>query len=132
MIKIRLEEYSVSATCNCQHLGLSCEDAYPRVSIELNGGNLYLIISDFTMGSWGLVTCIGGRGYFTKEDENIYLNDKIVNNEELEKISCFIPDKDFNELKNIKKESTVCQYLEAAIKVGNCEYSVIELKDIFK
>ena len=57
---IRAEQYQDSA--DCRALTYQGKEGFLSCSFRLEAGHLYGVASDFGCGSWGLVTCLGGRG----------------------------------------------------------------------
>lgn len=120
-MNIKLKNYSSSAECKYELY--TCRDAFPQFSGEFSGGNIYGIVSDYCCGSWGLVTCIGGRGN-SDYDGQVYYNDIIISPDVLKQKSCFVTER-------IDDHLIVSEILKYEMEQNHVHETIEEIKRIF-
>ena len=130
MIKL-LEVKEFQDIADCRSLLYQSRESFLKCSFKLTCGNIYGVISDFGCGSWGLVTCLAGRG-----TENysgvIFIDDKQVPFTKLSSYSCFITETNFFGADTAYNKLTTRQCIEKALAIGRQPYSVSEIKEIFR
>lgn len=127
MITISLVDFQSSA--NCKYQLYTSLESFLEISYKFTGGKSYGFISDFGCGGWALTTCIGGR-CLEPYTGKIFLNDMEVKCKELKNYSCFIGENIFS--KYMQKNITTRQALEWALKISTSNYSVSDIKEMFK
>jgi len=100
-----------------------------RISHEFTGGNAYGLVSDFGCGSWGLVTCLGGR--CRNPVGEVFLNDQRIDCKELAKYSCFISERVINGVNKSYRLLTARKCIEKALQISKLPYSVQDIKTMF-
>jgi len=126
MITILLNDFLSSGDCKAKTY--TCIDAFLEISYIFTGGKIYGFASDFGCGGWGLATCLGGRAYKNYYTGQIFLNEKDIKCDELANHSCFVSENIFSNKQNM----TAKKAIEWALKQSNLDYSVKEIKEIFK
>lgn len=127
MISIKLKNLLGSAECKT---GLyRCKDAFIPITYNFEGGNIYGLISDFGQGSWGLATCLGGRGKII--DGSVYLNDKMIDLEDLTDFSCFVGETNFTVLQPIDGLVSAKNCIEKALLTSKLPFSIQDIKSQF-
>ena len=125
---LKLINYRNSA--QCETIGMSCLDSFPPTTFTFHGGKVYRLTSDFGCGSWGMVTCIGGRGN-TESFGKIMLNDVEVDNRILENHSGFIAESIFSDINTADDLCTAHECIRRSLNASGLDYSVNEIKSIF-
>ena len=129
MIKILCVE-NLQDLVECRSFLYQSRESFLKCSFKLLAGNTYGVVSDFGYGSWGLVTCLAGRG--TKEQSgNIFLNGQKVKYNTLKKYSCFIGENVFEKVNSSENLLTAKECIEKALYISGLDYSTAEIKDIF-
>ncbi len=126
---IDLINYRSSAICKTEN---RCDmDAFPFVTYQFKKGNVYGLISDFGDGSWGLATCIGGRG--SKEyDGKILLNNAEIPPQNLSEYSAFIREKVISKVNFADNLGSARECIQNALKISGLNCSVDDIKSLFK
>ena len=57
---IKLEQFQNIANCKTDQQ--FSRESFLSITYQFQKGNVYGLVSDFGCGSWGLSTCLGGRG----------------------------------------------------------------------
>lgn len=125
---IEMIRYQNSANC-ISALATSKESFLP-ITYEINSGKIYGFVSDFGCGSWGLATCIGGRGYLNASGTLLF-NGKAVSPKYLESISSFVPEIPITLLGGANSEITAKECIEKALYLSQIQYTVDNIKKIF-
>ena len=130
MIKsLKIEDYQDLTTCKA--LNYQSRESFLKCTYNFYGGNSYGIVSDFGCGSWGLVTCLGGRGS-PYHSGRIFLDESEISYDELIKYSCFVSENVFSNVNSNKNLSTPKQCIEKALLETNQKFSVTDIKKIFQ
>lgn len=104
-------------------------EGFMRITYQFKKGNVYGLVSDFGCGSWGLATCIGGRGDgFTGK---IMLNDSEISPQELYAYSAFVTEKLIPEVNCIADLRNAKDCIQKALNISGQKYSVQDIKSIF-
>lgn len=125
---INLVNYQSSAECRTDWQ--YDQEGFLKITYQFKKGNVYGIVSDFGCGSWGLVTCIGGRGenYFTGK---IMLNGYEILAQELSVYSAFLTEKIIPEINCIENLGSAKECIQKALDVSGQKYTVEDIKSIF-
>ena len=127
MISLQLNNFQDGA--NCKSILFTSKESFVRVTHRFLGGNAYGFISDFGCGSWGLVTCLGGR--CENPDGEVLLNAQPIACSELLKYSCFISENVFNGINTSDNLLSAKECIEKALQISKISYSVQEIKIMF-
>ena len=125
---LKIENFQDSA--DCKTLTYQSRESFLKCSYDFAAGKAYGIVSDFGCGSWGLVTCLGGRGT-DKYSGVMIVNEKEVSRRELNEISCFVAENVFPGINSPQELLTPEKCIEKALAVSGQAYSAAEIKDIF-
>lgn len=125
---LKLINYRNSA--RCETISMSCRDAFPATTYTFQAGKVYRLTSDFGCGSWGMVTCIGGRGDADAFGK-IMLNDVEVDTRTLRNFSGFIAESIFPGVNTADDLCTAHVCIQKALKISGSHYSTDEIKSIF-
>lgn len=126
---IKLEKYQNIANCRTDYQ--FCRKSFLSITYQFEKNNVYGLVSDFGCGSWGLVTCIGGRAE-ERGKGKILLNDKEILSNELSVYSAFVTEKIFPEINSSENLMTVKECIQKALEISGQEYSAEEIKSIFR
>ena len=126
--RIRLKNFQGVAECYTSW-SFSKESFLP-LTYSFEKGNAYGLVSDFGCGSWGVVTCLTGRGCLSYSGE-IYLNQNMVHIFDLQKYSCIIPEKTFDNVNSQQELLTPKMCIKRALSLSGENYSIEEIKKIF-
>jgi hypothetical protein len=127
MIKIQLLNFQDGV--ECKSILFTSKESFFKVSHSFVGGNIYGLISDFGCGSWGLVTCLGGR--CEHPDGEVFLNDERIECSELKKYSCFISESLYDGINSTQDYLTPRKCIEKALSISGLPYTVEEIKNMF-
>lgn len=125
---LKLINYRNSA--QCETIGMSCLDSFPATTYTFQSGKVYRLTSDFGCGSWGMVSCIGGRGN-AEPSGKIMLNDVEVDAQTLKKYSGFIAESIFPDVNTADDLCTAHECIHRALNISGLNYSTNEIKSIF-
>ena len=126
---IRAEQYQDSA--DCRALTYQGKEGFLSCSFRLEAGHLYGVASDFGCGSWGLVTCLGGRG----EPEyrgKFWINERPAAPRRLADHAGFVTEHLFPGVNTEQDPLTPRECIQRAVKLGNCTYSPEEIRAAFR
>lgn len=129
MIDIKLNDFTGSAYC-CSRI-YSSKEAFLPITYQFCAANIYGLISDFGCGSWGLATCLGGRGAAMPIKGSILVNDKEVKNSDLKRLSCFVGEDVFDEINSEQEPLCVNECIRKALTISGLPFSVQEIKKLF-
>ena len=116
---------------DCKSFLYQSRESFLKCSFQLLAGKTYGVVSDYGCGSWGLVTCLAGRG--TKNHSGtVLINEKVMPINELMQYSCFISEKYFPTVNSTQNLLTPQKCIEKALSISNQSYSVSEIKEIFR
>lgn len=127
MIELQLNDFQDGA--DCKSILFTSKEAFARITRKFTCGNAYGFVSDFGCGSWGLVTCLGGR--CEDPEGEILLNQKTINCNELINYSCFISEKIFKGINTEDDLLSAKECIEKALQISKLPYSVQEIKAMF-
>ncbi len=122
-----LEITDFQNSARCSSLLYSSTESFLKTNLTIRAGEVCGVVSDFGCGSWGLVTCLGGRGQENPSGK-ILLDGRIASNEELQKHAGFLGEARFSE---IKPPFTVREGIERALECSQLPYGAEEIKKIF-
>lgn len=125
---LKLINYRNSA--QCETIGMSCIDSFPATTYTFQSGKVYRLTSDFGCGSWGMVTCIGGRGD-VEYSGKIMLDDAEADARILKKHSGFIAESYFPDINTSDELCTTHECIYRALNISGLNYSTNEIKSIF-
>ena len=126
---LKLINYRNSA--QCETIGMSCIDSFPATTYTFQSGKVYRLTSDFGCGSWGMVTCIGGRGDI-EHSGKIMLNDVEADARILKKHSGFIAESYFPDINTSDDLCTIHECIHRALNISGLNYSTNEIKSILR
>lgn len=117
--------------------GVSCvsslfqsKEGFLKLNYSFLSGNVYGIVSDFGCGSWGLVTCLGGRGsdYYTGQ---ILINGTVASPGDLLLYAAFIGENVFEGINSKRDILSPGKCIERALSISGQDYTVDEIKRMF-
>ncbi len=127
MLKIQLLNFQDSV--ECKSILFTSKESFPKVSHTFVGGKVYGIVSDFGCGSWGLVTCLGGR--CDQPEGEVLLNGEHIDCSVLKKYSCFISERLYDGINSEQDYLTPRQCIEKALNMSRLPYTVEDIKNMF-
>ena len=127
MIRIQLSDFQDSVVC--QSSFFTSRKSFSQISHCFTGGKVYGIVSDFGCGSWGLVTCLGGR--CECPDGEVFLDGERIECSELTKYSCFVSESLYDGVNSTQDYMTPRRCIERALSISGLLYSVGEIKEMF-
>lgn len=127
MVNIQLKVFQDDVVC--QSALFTSRESFPQISHCFTGGNVYGIVSDFGCGSWGLVTCLGGR--CGCPEGGVFLNGKRIECRELKKYSCFVSESLYDGVNSAQDYMTPRRCIERALSMSGLPYTVGEIKEMF-
>lgn len=125
---LRIEDYQDLVDCRSSFY--QSRESFLKCSFAFLAGKSYGVVSDFGCGSWGLVTCLAGRGT-ENHSGTIFLNGKAVPFNGLLPYSCFISENVFPAVNSAQNLSTPEGCIKKALCISGQPYSVSEIKEIF-
>ena len=125
---IQLENFQ--AVVNCHSDLYSSQETFLPVNYQFKKGNVYGLCSDFGCGSWGIATCLCGRGSENYTGK-IYLNHNEIQLKILNHYSAIIPSPIFDSLNSEGVYLTVKECICKALDLSKLPYSFAEIKEIF-
>ncbi len=125
---IALVNYQDSAECRTDWA--YSREGFLKITYQLKRGNVYGLVSDFGCGSWGLATCLGGRGNESYTGK-VLLNNVEIHPKELVKHSGFITEKVIPGVNCIDNLSSAKECIQTALQISGEKFSVEEIKSIF-
>ena len=128
MNRLKLVNFSGIATCFSRDY--KCIDSFPPISCDFSFGTANGFISDYGCGSWGLGTCLSGYGQWESFGK-VYIDEELVDQETLKKISGTILDPVWHQFCLKNKEDTVRNCIEYALQKSQQPFCHSEIKDIF-
>lgn len=117
--------------------GVSCtsslfqsKEGFLKLNYSFLSGNVYGIVSDFGCGSWGLVTCLGGRcsKYYTGQ---ILIDGIRTPANNLLSHSAFIGESIFEGVNSKSDILSPQKCIERALAISGQNYTVDEIKSMF-
>lgn len=117
--------------------GVSCvsplfqsKEGFLKLNYSFLSGNVYGIVSDFGCGSWGLVTCLGGRGsdYYTGQ---MLINGTVAPPRDLLLYAAFIGENVFEGINSKRDILSPRKCIERALSISGQNYTVDEIKRMF-
>lgn len=114
----------------CKTSLYSSIESFLPVDFTFVAGNTYALISDFGCGSWGLSTCLLGRGT-SKYTGELYLNQKIIGASELSRYACCVAEPIFPQVNTTNNLGTPKECIRRALELSKLPYHVDEIKSKF-
>ncbi len=114
----------------CRSNNFQSRESFLPITYEFKPHNVYGLVSDFGCGSWGLATCVSGRvseNYYGK----VFLNGTEITPSELLRYSCFVAENTYSGIDLVKEISSPREYIEKAVSISGCSYSVSQIKALF-
>ena len=127
MIKIQVQNFQDNV--ECKSVLFTSKESFPTINYSFKGGTIYGVVSDFGCGSWGLVTCLGGR--CNQPDGEVFLNDELIECGALKKHSCFIAENLYDGINSTQDFLTPRKCIEKALSISGLPYTTAEIKDMF-
>ena len=127
MINIQLKNFQDGP--DCRSILHSSKEGFFDISFDFCGGNIYGLISDYGCGSWGLVTCLGGRCFDPRG--TIHINNKKIDCKELLDLSCFISENRIRGVNDDDPSLSVRECINKALAISKLSYTCLEIKDLF-
>jgi len=127
MINIQLKNFQDEP--ECRSILFASKESFMEINYTFVGGHTYGFISDFGCGSWGLVTCLGGR--CKAPTGEVILDGRAVDCSELSNYSCFISEKVFEGINTADNLLSTKESVEKALRISNLPYSTQEIKAMF-
>ena len=124
---ICLEKFMDSVECNFLHT--KTIDSFPMMTLEVNSGMSYGLVSDFGFGSWAFANCIGGRTSETFSGK-MFLNNREIHPSRLLEFTCFVYEDCYKQL-YVKGEPTIRNCIESALELSGLPYTVEQIKEMF-
>ena len=123
--------YRDSACCTSQLF--QSKESFCKINYDFHGGSVYGIVSDFGCGSWGLVTCLGGRSLDDSlhSDGEVLLDGVKVLPLELRRVSAFVCENIFDGVNSSAELLSARQCIEKALQISGLQYLPDEIKKIF-
>ena len=105
-------------------------EGFLKLNYSFLSGNVYGIVSDFGCGSWGLVTCLGGRGsdYYVGQ---MLINGTVAPPGDLLSHAAFIGENVFEGINSKSDILSPRKCIERALSISGQNYTVDEIKRIF-
>ncbi len=114
----------------CKSSLYQSKESFLKINYTFHAGNIYGLISDFGCGSWGTVSCLGGR--FSKH----YTGQIIINNGEISPInlahhSAFVGEHIIDSINSPENLLTPKECIEKSLTISKLPFSIVEIKDMF-
>ncbi len=114
----------------CKSSRYQSRESFLKINYTFYSGNVYGIISDFGYGSWGVVTCLGGR--FSEH----YTGQIVINNGEILPInlahhSAFVGERIIDSINSFENLLTPKECIEKSLAISKLPFSIKEIKDMF-
>ena len=127
--KIIIED--LQDTVDCKSDLYQSRESFLKCSFKLSAGEVYGVISDFGYGSWGLVTCLAGRGN-DGHSGTVIIDGRPVTLLELSHYACVISEKNFPNVNTPDNLLTPKECIEKALSISMQPFSTLDIKRLFK
>ena len=126
---IELDRYQNVANCKTDQL--SSRESFLPISYRFRKGNVYGLVSDFGCGSWGLTTCLGGRGD-RNDSGKVLLNGQMVKSQQLSQYAAFVAERVIPEVCSADASRSARECIGDALRLSGQAFTPEEIKSAFQ
>lgn len=125
---IELDQYQNAANCKTDQQ--SSRESFFKISYRFRKGNVYGLVSDFGCGSWGLTTCLGGRGD-QNDSGKVLLNGQKVKSQQLSQYAAFVAERVIPEVNSTGALRSARECIGDALRLSGQAFTPEEIKSLF-